>query len=92
MAHTKGEWSIWDSETNPDYPHITISAKGTPKIAKVLYNFHSTNEMNANAKLIAAAPDLLEAIIGMAELDIIITSETKAILEKARKAINKATK
>ena len=62
MAHTKGEWSIWDSETNPDYPHITISAKGTPKIAKVIYNFVSTNEQKANAKLIAASPDMLKAL------------------------------
>lgn len=59
-THTKGPWSIndWPQATTD----IAIGAVGTPLIAKVPLRDVSINEQKANAKLIAAAPDLLAAL------------------------------
>jgi hypothetical protein len=46
----------------------------------------------ANAKLIAAAPDLLDALIEMIELCTFIASDIQSnLIDNARAAINKAT-
>lgn len=58
--YTQGPWSIneWPQATTD----IAIGAVGTPLIAKVPLRDVSINEQVANALLIAAAPDLLEAL------------------------------
>ena len=58
--HTPGPWSIndWPQATTD----IAIGAVGTPMIAKVSLRDVSINEQKANARLIAAAPELLEAL------------------------------
>lgn len=57
--HTEGEWSIndWPQKTSD----IAIGAPGTPRVAIIPLRHVSINEQEANAKLIAAAPKLLEA-------------------------------
>lgn len=57
--HTPGPWSIneWP-HTNAD---MSVGAIGTPKIAIIPLRDVSINEQKANTRLIAAAPDLLEA-------------------------------
>lgn len=52
--HTQGEWTL-DAFTNED--GIMIGVNGEPPIALV----YKGKKAQANAKLIAAAPDLLEA-------------------------------
>lgn len=56
--HTPGPWEISES---PDFPgQQTIHAQGSDRILAVL---DRTDEQDiANARLIAAAPDLLEAL------------------------------
>lgn len=57
MSHTPGPWEISKLAT-PDYaPEFAIYAGPGPKVAIVT---HGNSE--ANAKLIAAAPDLLAAL------------------------------
>lgn len=60
MTYTQGNWSIndWPQKDND----ITIGAPGTPLIAKIPLRDVSINEQKANARLIAAAPDLLAAL------------------------------
>lgn len=59
-SFTPGPWSINDwPQSNAD---IVIGAVGTPRIAKVLLRYASINEQKANARLIAAAPALYEAL------------------------------
>jgi lysophospholipase L1-like esterase len=63
--HTPGPWSINDwPQANAD---IAIGAVGTPLIARVPLRDVSVNEQQANAALIAAAPELLEACIKTVE-------------------------
>lgn len=58
--HTPGPWSINDwPQANTD---IAIGAVGTPLIARIPLRHVSINEQKANARLIAAAPELLEAL------------------------------
>lgn len=84
---TKGEWSI-NEWTQPD-DRISIGAVGTPLIAIVPSRDVSYNEQKANAKLIAAAPDLLEALMNIENDD---NSIPATIWEMRNAAIKKATK
>lgn len=58
--YTTGEWSInnWP-QSNTD---IAIGAVGTPLIARIPLRDVSINEQKANARLIAAAPDMIDAL------------------------------
>lgn len=58
--YTQGPWSInnWP-QSGTD---IAVGATGTPLVAKVPLRDVSINEQQANAKLIATAPELLEAL------------------------------
>ena len=59
-------------------------------IFEILHNEASRKEVEANAKLIAAAPDLLGALeLMIIEFD--DTNGSKAVLDRAKKAIKKAT-
>lgn len=83
---TKGEWSI-NEWTQPD-DRISIGAVGTPLIAIVPSRDVSYNEQKANAKLITAAPDLLEALMNIENDD---NSIPATIWEMRNAAIKKAT-
>jgi hypothetical protein len=60
MKFTPGPWSINEWTQKDD--RISIGAVGTPLIAYVPSRDVSYNEQKCNANLIAAAPDLLEAV------------------------------
>lgn len=79
--HTKGEWHT--ATVNG----ISVWSKDNQMICNVLNT--NKNEKEANAKLIAAAPELLETLMSIVTKDGFIT--TTANKEKALNAIKKAT-
>jgi len=60
-AHTKGPWSCGDIRKDAEYINVWM---GIVHIAAVC-NTYKDDEAEANARLIAAAPELLEALKGM---------------------------
>ncbi len=106
MSHTKGPW-----EVHPRYPASIRVRGGTANVASVSKRngLHISNppeeEAYANAHLIAAAPDLLEALEGMLnmhyrlleklpdqEVGFGFASMLIIARDKAKAAIAKATK
>ena len=88
--HTPGPW---DSYPDPDTECSTLIEGRDGEIATV-WNTCENDDCAANARLIAAAPDLLAALIDVhAKLDSLnwTTPEINQILEAARAAIAKAT-
>ena len=59
--HTKGPWGVGTESNGVSPRHVQI-LNDDGYIATVNYT-NSINETNANARLIAAAPELLEALI-----------------------------
>ena len=57
--HTEGPWSV--AETRHNYDTVIRGPKGEP-IALALIAGYTKQEGTANATLLAAAPDLLEAL------------------------------
>lgn len=87
MAHTPGPWDI---EMDRGEPRV-IRQRADPDVAVALiprWELKFLEEMNANAKLIAAAPDLLAALQGVVRVADRATDEFDA----ARAAIARATK
>lgn len=94
MKHTKGEWSVKSfSDSRVIVKHVIHSSNGDT-ICKVMRDDNDDSEAElANAKLIAAAPELLEALNSLiSEIDdaVMPTSSNEAI-SKAKAAIKKAT-
>jgi hypothetical protein len=91
MTHTPGPWAI-------DNLRIWASGQEEYTIAIIPMDGYSPHQMQANARLIAAAPDLLEALgILVKEIDILVEDGTLAAFalahpsyKNAREAINKA--
>lgn len=97
MKHTPAPWMIDEKLTDLGAPMITAETcwKGQKRIiAKVFYHSGSEDpEVHANARLIAAAPDLLEVAKKLAFLEDECggwSFPSKADCEFARKAIAKA--
>lgn len=98
---TKGEWKMSDINI-PDYKSICVFSDGEEqKVLLHIYlpNYEITEEELSNAKLIASAPDLLEALTMLIEETEDYVNETACgntyldiAREKARKAIEKALK
>ncbi len=90
---TKGGWSVGKTKhSNKEFKggHIYVDAKTHNQMIEVNFSPYSQIEALANAKLIAAAPDMLKALIEIYnDLDSCIYLTPK-VLNNAKKAINKA--
>lgn len=66
--HTPGPWEVWHRRPRHEFsgglPEITGKG-GTPVIADIRWNIVNERDGEANAALIAAAPELLEALTGL---------------------------
>ena len=84
-AHTPGPW-----RAVPNAPGIsdTVIDSGRRVVADVISR-KSTDELRANARLIAAAPELLDALEGL--LNALPSATTHPAIKAARAAIVKAT-
>ena len=93
MAHTKGEWRV-----SSDLTQVTTSKKGilegSKKICHMATFCKNDDEVLSNAKLIAAAPDLLEACLKVTESELGCAPSVE-YMDKLKKiceqAIKKAT-
>ncbi len=101
MTHTPGPWTFDANELGGSYPIYPPDSYLTPWIAEAKgphVGPNNLDEVLANARLIAAAPELLEALQGLTEiigLTAIKHESQRDILQKsfeiARTAIAKAT-
>lgn len=97
--HTPGPWDVKHSESKPAFNVIGTALGGKYKIARCPYvvlqqgesrdilNDRECKEAEANAKLIAAAPEMLEALQVVMNDDI----EWDAVEKMVKEAIKKAT-
>ena len=89
--HTKGEWVVDKrASTRVHYNDITIASCGGGQ------NDIELEEQQSNAKLISAAPDLLEALVNICKKVEFCSLDNKSTFKdeykKAINAINKASK
>lgn len=93
--HTPGNWFVdngkWSKKLDPTNHTIMSAAGGV--VARVV--FDATDHSEADARLIAAAPDLLHALQDMLEASDVSVYEAGSVIgevkEEARNAISKAT-
>ncbi len=90
MKHTPGPWHVDpDPRPNMEWNNHIYAANGLA----VCFMAHSDGKADerdqANARLIAAAPELLEALLAVQRLDYF--QEHSALAEIVRAAIKKAT-
>lgn len=87
MKHTPGPWSYWNGICSPG-GRVTQDETGTHIAIPTVYA--NAQLTDANARLIAAAPELLEALKSV--LDMVSSGKTSlGLVEYARSAIAKAT-
>lgn len=93
--HTPGPWLVKHSESKDAFNVVGTQLGCNYKIARCAYltindcplvSKQNKKEANANAKLIAAAPDLLKFVMSMAER----YGKSEWIHDEAIKLINKA--
>jgi hypothetical protein len=100
-GYTRGPWAVLPVEADKDYTRIRgTRLGGRYKVANVLEPVYDgapdreADETRANASLIAAAPELLEALIDVMGWipggTFWHTDAPKEAMEKARAAIRKA--
>ena len=88
-AHTPGPWQIeWNVAQGGEGHYITDSKDMAElsRIAAVLFHDDADGETRANARLLAAAPDLLAALIGVVK----VADRATVEFDAARAAIAKA--
>lgn len=89
MEHTPGPWTNHGRISQPGLPHSAVAAKTL--IARVYSEaFGDEAQEAANARLIAAAPELLAVLVELTDLEGPLPGN-QAWYIKARAAIAKAT-
>lgn len=91
MKHTPGPWTVYDDSNDGKTNRIEIAALGKT-VARIYHSVPA--EDLPNARLIAAAPELLEALEFIANRQNLMfaeCSDAEEIIEVARAAIAKAT-
>ena len=95
---TKGEWNVRDNFRKPSILNESNQVLAMLSIncfddEDGLHKYYSHNKMMANAKLIAAAPELLEALQESQKYLVELgTKESGIAYHKNMQAINKALK
>lgn len=93
--HTPGPWAITRYSTSDGQLRIVTDDNQALPLASVNYGDGITMKTTAaNARLIAAAPDLLEAlkkVLAFAEAPVSMSADHDGILAEVRAAIAKAT-
>ena len=102
-GHTQGEWYVLGEDELPEGVPVIEIGKGEmpgPDFKQIVYvqptftddeDFVLTDEDRANARLIAAAPDLLDALKGLRRLvEYNAPLDTSDEMEAAERAILKA--
>jgi hypothetical protein len=98
--HTKGEWKLNYSfskavENEDNCQWVSIYSESNNLMAEIKGQHYGIPEyeMHANAKLMAAAPDLLKALNDCVQImeSITILTGHKPCIERAKQAIEKAT-
>jgi hypothetical protein len=90
--HTTGPWRVFDAFTDLEI----VTDHRTAAEMESLVQFKGQTNAKANARLMAAAPDLLDALEGLVERDRSeaadsgFTDDEMSWLEDARRAIAKA--
>ena len=100
MTHTKGPWTVFDDEIVARLPHDNVTVAIVRPVGVLPYDYRNDTQPmhneSANARLIAAAPDLLEALelarskVGAVWVVQPAGSATEKILDDALAIINKA--
>lgn len=93
LLHMPGPWEIKSADKNDKgmYQAIVKTVAGPYKITALAFG-RSKEEAEANGKLIAAAPDMLDVLLlAYARLSA-NTSQNKNILNSISRIIDKATK
>lgn len=85
--HTQGEWKKLMT-LKVDQPSCIIA--GNKKIANIINAFENRTEAEANAKLIAAAPELLKIVQRLLDNERQYAGAANLIID-AKEAIKKAT-
>jgi hypothetical protein len=88
--HTPGPWTVTANTTGPGH-HVSAFESRWAQMVTVHASPSRTIEAEANARLIAAAPELLEALLAMVESYEYEASSKNPVLLQAREAITKAT-
>lgn len=104
--HTPGPWILkneyhgfvddYDNQNGFEFKQVTLMSQddhvlGEVKAMKTLNFLQDFDQYAANAKLIAAAPDLLEALQNMLTTITNIGYGSGTVIDKAKAAIKKAT-
>ena len=93
MKYTQGPWKISPIRTKNEFGTIgiDITSKNYRDFATV-WNMEGMEEENeANAKLISAAPDLLEALIEIRKHGLLEKDGYESVVKIMNEAIKKAT-
>jgi len=95
-THTPGPWHRGIAHGNPLL--IFENAKDARLVASASIPHFTAHEREANARLIAAAPDLLEALQAVVDIcdvdetnDRIVSASIRYLLPEMREAVAKAT-
>lgn len=90
--HTSGKWTVHRTVKSTELKDIFIYANAE-KIARVVvpYTAQRNDEFEANAELIAAAPDLLEALQAVLRVADRATSEFVLAKNAIAKALGEST-
>lgn len=86
VSHTPAPWSVRETRST-----VSVKSASGETIGSWYAGFASGTVTHANARLIAAAPELLEALKNMVGFCATTCPEAEMAMDDARKAIAKAT-